>query len=41
MTSLKTSLRVFKMFDAKIYLWHLQAFLISGAKVKKNRLHFN
>ena len=29
------------MFDAKIYLWHLQAFLISGAKIKKNRLHFN
>ena len=24
------------MFDAKIYLWHLQAFLISGAKIKKN-----
>ena len=23
------------MFDAKIYLWHLQAFLISGAKIKK------
>jgi hypothetical protein len=26
---------VLKMFDAKIYLWHLQAFLISGAKIKK------
>ena len=23
------------MFDAKIYLLHLQAFLISGAKIKK------
>jgi hypothetical protein len=22
------------MFDAKIYIWHLQAFLISGAKVQ-------
>jgi hypothetical protein len=30
-----TYLCVFKMFDAKIYLWHLQAFLISGAKIKK------
>ena len=28
MTSLKTYLCVLKMFDAKIYLWHLQAFLI-------------
>ena len=35
MTSLKTYLCVLKMFDAKIYLWHLQAFLISGAKIKK------
>ena len=35
MTSLKTYLCVFKMFDAKIYLWHLQAFLNSGAKIKK------
>jgi hypothetical protein len=34
MTS-KTYLCVFKMFDAKIYLWHLQGFLISGAKIKK------
>jgi hypothetical protein len=33
MTSLKTYLCVLKMFDAKIYLWHLQAFLISGAKI--------
>jgi hypothetical protein len=31
-----TYLCVLKMFDAKIYLWHLQAFLISGAKIKKN-----
>jgi hypothetical protein len=38
MTSLKTYLCVLKMFDAKIYLWHLQGFLISGAKIK---LHFN
>ena len=35
MTSLKTYLCVFKMFHAKIYLWHLKAFLISGAKIKK------
>jgi hypothetical protein len=35
MTSLKTYLCVLKMFDAKIYLLHLQAFLISGAKIKK------
>jgi hypothetical protein len=35
MTS-KTYLCVLKMFDAKTYLWHLQAFLISGAKIKKN-----
>jgi len=35
MTSLKTYFCVFKMFDDKIYLWHLQAFLISGAKIKK------
>ena len=28
MTSLKSYLCVYKMFDAKIYLWHLQAFLI-------------
>jgi hypothetical protein len=35
MTTLKTYLCVFKMFHAKIYLWHLQAFLISGAKIKK------
>ena len=38
MTSLKTYLCVLKLFDAKIYLWHLQVFLISGAKIK---LHFN
>ena len=31
----KTYLCVLKMFDAKIYLWHLQAFLINGAKIKK------
>jgi hypothetical protein len=37
MTSFKTYLCALKMFDAKIYLWHLQAFLISGAKIKKNR----
>jgi hypothetical protein len=30
-----------KMFDAKIYVWPLQAFLISWAKVKKNKLQFN
>ena len=41
MTSSKTYLCALKIFDAKIYLWHLQAFLISGAKIKKNRLHFN
>jgi hypothetical protein len=35
MTSLETYLCAFKMFHAKIYLWHLQAFLISGAKIKK------
>jgi hypothetical protein len=41
MTSLKTYLCVLKMFDAKTYLWHLQAFLISGAKIKNIKLHFN
>ena len=41
MTSLKTYLCVLKIFDAKIYLWHLQAFLISGAKIKKYKLHSN
>jgi hypothetical protein len=35
MTSFKTYLCALKMFDAKIYLWHLQAFLISGVKLKK------
>jgi hypothetical protein len=36
MTSLKKSyLCMLKMFHAKIYLWHLQAILISGAKIKK------
>jgi hypothetical protein len=33
--SMKTYLCVLKMIDAKIYLWHLQAFLISGAKIIK------
>ena len=35
MISFKTYLCALKMFDAKIYLRHLQAFLISGAKIKK------